>query len=55
MRKSIIALALAGLDIRVDGRSYAERGIDMVPTTHIGVAAKAIDRYFEDMKHKSLF
>ena len=37
-------LALAGLDIRVDGRSYAERGIDLVPTTHIGVATKAIDR-----------
>ncbi|TIU12405.1 MAG: Dtr system oriT relaxase, partial [Mesorhizobium sp.] len=30
--------------IRVDGRSYAERGIDLVPTTHIGVATKAIDR-----------
>jgi Ti-type conjugative transfer relaxase TraA len=37
-------LALAGLDIRVDGRSYAERGLDIVPTTHIGVATKAIDR-----------
>lgn len=37
-------LALAGLDIRVDGRSYAERGIDLVPTIHVGVAAKAIDR-----------
>lgn len=37
-------LALAGLDIRVDGRSYAERGIDLVPMTHIGVGAKAIDR-----------
>lgn len=37
-------LALAGLEVRVDGRSYAERGIDLVPTTHIGVAAKAIDR-----------
>ncbi|WP_106754637.1 MULTISPECIES: Ti-type conjugative transfer relaxase TraA [Pannonibacter] len=37
-------LALAGLDIRVDGRSYTERGIDLVPTTHLGVAAKAIDR-----------
>ena len=37
-------LSLAGLDIRVDGRSYAERGIDIVPTTHIGVATKAIDR-----------
>jgi ATP-dependent exoDNAse (exonuclease V) alpha subunit len=29
-------LALAGLDIRGDGRSYAERGIDIVPTIHIG-------------------
>jgi Ti-type conjugative transfer relaxase TraA len=37
-------LALADLDIRVDGRSYVERGVDLVPTTHIGVAAKAIDR-----------
>lgn len=37
-------LALAGLEVRVDGRSYAERGIDLVPTTHIGVAAKAMQR-----------
>lgn len=37
-------LAFAGLDIRVDGRSYVERGIDIVPTTHIGVATKAIGR-----------
>ena len=37
-------LAMAGLEIRVDGRSYAERGIDVVPTTHIGVAAKALQR-----------
>ena len=37
-------LALAGLEVRVDGRSYAERGIDIVPTIHIGVAAKAMQR-----------
>ncbi len=37
-------LALAGLEVRVDGRSYAERGIDIEPTTHIGVAAKALQR-----------
>lgn len=37
-------LALAGLEIRVDGRSYAERGLDIVPTTHIGVAAKGMQR-----------
>ena len=40
-------LALAGLDIRVDGRSYAERGIDIVPTIHIGVGATAIGRKAE--------
>jgi ATP-dependent exoDNAse (exonuclease V) alpha subunit len=40
-------LALAGLEIRVDGRSYAERGIDIVPTTHIGVGAKAMQRKAE--------
>lgn len=37
-------LALAGLGIQVDGRSYAERGIDIVPTPHIGVGAKAMGR-----------
>lgn len=37
-------LALAGLDIRVDGRSYATREIALVPTSHIGVAAKAMQR-----------
>ena len=37
-------LALAGLDVRVDGRSYTERGLDLAPTSHIGVAAKAIER-----------
>ncbi len=37
-------LALGGLEARVDGRSYAERGIDIVPTVHIGVGAKAIQR-----------
>ncbi|WP_404406871.1 Ti-type conjugative transfer relaxase TraA [Pelagibacterium halotolerans] len=36
-----------GHDIRVDGRSYAERGIELEPTTHIGVASKAIQREAE--------
>ncbi len=40
-------LALRGFDIRVDGRSYAERGIDLVPTTHIGAGASAIRRKAE--------
>ncbi|MGD9924405.1 MAG: Ti-type conjugative transfer relaxase TraA, partial [Pseudorhodoplanes sp.] len=37
-------LELNGHDIRVDGRSYAERGIDLEPTSHIGVASKNIQR-----------
>lgn len=40
-------LALAGLEIRVDGRSYAERGIELEPTAHIGAGAKAIQRKAE--------
>ncbi len=40
-------LALAGLEIRVDGRSYAERGIDLVPTAHVGAGARAIQRKAE--------
>ncbi|MDN5929013.1 MAG: Ti-type conjugative transfer relaxase TraA [Hyphomicrobiales bacterium] len=37
-------LALAGLDIRVDGRSYEKQGIELAPTIHLGVGAKAIER-----------
>lgn len=37
-------LALAGLDIRIDGRSYEKQGIDVEPTIHLGVGAKAIER-----------
>ena len=37
-------LAKAGLDVRVDGRSHAERGLDLVPEPHVGVGAKAIER-----------
>lgn len=37
-------LALAGLDIRIDGRSFERQGIDLTPTIHLGVGATAIDR-----------
>ncbi|MBW9069979.1 Ti-type conjugative transfer relaxase TraA [Agrobacterium pusense] len=40
-------LALAGLDLRVDGRSYEKQGIDLEPTIHLGVGAKAIERKAE--------
>ncbi|UWU25597.1 Ti-type conjugative transfer relaxase TraA (plasmid) [Rhizobium sp. CB3060] len=37
-------LARAGLDLRVDGRSFEKQGIDLTPTIHLGVGAKAIER-----------
>ncbi|TCQ98013.1 Ti-type conjugative transfer relaxase TraA [Neorhizobium sp. JUb45] len=37
-------LALAGLDIRVDGRSFEKQGISLEPTIHVGVGATAIER-----------
>lgn len=37
-------LAQAGLDIRVDGRSYEKQGVALAPTIHLGVGAKAIER-----------
>lgn len=40
-------LALAGLDIRVDGRSFEKQGIDLTPTIHLGVGTKAIERKAE--------
>ncbi len=38
--KANIALEKAGFDERIDHRSYAERGIDKVPTIHEGYAAR---------------
>ncbi|QCJ00679.1 Ti-type conjugative transfer relaxase TraA [Agrobacterium larrymoorei] len=40
-------LTLAGLDIRVDGRSFEKQGIDLKPTIHLGVGTKAIERKAE--------
>lgn len=45
-------LALAGLDIRVDGRSFEKQGIDLVPTIHLGVGTKAIERKAADARQK---
>ncbi len=40
-------LALAGLDIRIDGRSFEKQGIELTPTIHLGVGTKAIERKAE--------
>jgi Ti-type conjugative transfer relaxase TraA len=37
-------LALGGVDLHIDGRSYKKQGIDLEPTIHLGVGAKAIER-----------
>jgi Ti-type conjugative transfer relaxase TraA len=37
-------LALGGIDLRIDGRSYEKQGIEVEPTIHLGVGTKAIER-----------
>ncbi|MGV1822716.1 Ti-type conjugative transfer relaxase TraA [Agrobacterium sp. CG160-95] len=46
-------LALAGLDIRIDGRSFEKQGIDLTPTIHLGVGTKAIERKAEGGEEKA--
>ncbi len=40
-------LALGGIDLRIDGRSYEKQGIALEPTIHLGVGATAIKRKAE--------
>ncbi|WP_337270734.1 Ti-type conjugative transfer relaxase TraA [Oryzifoliimicrobium ureilyticus] len=40
-------LAIAGLDIRIDGRSFEKQGVELTPTIHLGVGTKAIERKVE--------
>ncbi|NTF10779.1 Ti-type conjugative transfer relaxase TraA [Agrobacterium rubi] len=37
-------LALGGIDLKIDGRSYEKQGIELEPTIHLGVGTKAIER-----------
>lgn len=37
-------MALQGLDIRMDHRSFKDQGLSLLPSDHIGVSATAIDR-----------
>jgi ATP-dependent exoDNAse (exonuclease V) alpha subunit len=37
-------LAMAGLDLRVDSRSFERQHIELMPTIHLGVGAKALER-----------
>ncbi|MBD9375476.1 Ti-type conjugative transfer relaxase TraA [Rhizobium sp. ARZ01] len=47
-------LALAGLDIRIDGRSFEKQGIELTPTIHLGVGAKAIERKSASAEEKAV-
>ncbi|KQV39919.1 MULTISPECIES: Ti-type conjugative transfer relaxase TraA [unclassified Rhizobium] len=46
-------LTLAGLDLRVDGRSFEKQGIELAPTIHLGVGTKAIERKAEGAEEKA--
>ncbi|WP_296105330.1 Ti-type conjugative transfer relaxase TraA [uncultured Agrobacterium sp.] len=46
-------LALAGLDLRVDGRSFEKQGIELTPTIHLGVGTKAIERKAESAEDRA--
>lgn len=46
-------LALAGLDLRVDGRSFEKQGIELTPTIHLGVGTKAIERKAESAEERA--
>jgi hypothetical protein len=39
------AYAMAGLNVRVDHRSFERRGIEDVPTIHLGSKASAMERW----------
>ncbi|WP_216333676.1 Ti-type conjugative transfer relaxase TraA [Rhizobium sp. X9] len=47
-------LAMAGLDIRIDHRSHSERGLELVPTEHMGVHATQMDRRGLDVSRTRL-
>ncbi|NHT75621.1 Ti-type conjugative transfer relaxase TraA [Rhizobiaceae bacterium CRRU44] len=47
-------LARAGLDIRVDHRSHAERGLEIEPTEHAGVHATQMQRRGQDITRARL-
>ena len=40
-------LAMNGVALRIDGRSYEKQGIELVPTIHVGVGATAMERKAE--------
>ncbi|NRP21898.1 ATP-dependent RecD-like DNA helicase [Ensifer adhaerens] len=46
-------LALAGLDIRIDGRSFEKQGIELTPTIHLGAGTKAIEGKAEGAAEKA--
>ncbi|WP_312364379.1 Ti-type conjugative transfer relaxase TraA [Ensifer sp.] len=41
-------LAVAGLDVRIDGRSYESQGIDLEPIIRFSATTKAIERRIEE-------
>lgn len=47
-------LARGGLDLTIDHRSHAERGLTLAPTQHVGVAATSVQRRGDTIERKRL-
>lgn len=47
-------LAREGLDLAIDHRSHAERGLTLAPTQHVGVAATSVQRRGSTIERKRL-
>ena len=47
------AFAAAGSEVRIDHRSYAEQGVDKIPTRHEGYAVRKAERIAEERAVKS--
>src|SRR5690606_38457782 len=43
-----------GIDLSADPRSYADQGVDLTPTKHIGVSGVAMDRKGQDAERVAL-
>lgn len=47
-------LARAGFEVRIDHRSHAERGLEIVPTAHVGVHATELQRRGQVVERRRL-
>ena len=51
---SNLALERKGLDVRIDHRSFEDRGIELAPTQHIGISASEMQKRGIDTERQSI-